>query len=199
MALSAFAAGLCRRPPRCSRLGEPIALRSRGAGCSIAEPNGACHRWPSSNVSSRRPSCTNQQGFHLTNVSAAPRAPAAETPNSAACIRRSFAQNGQDRKLAFVSARRQANDHVRSAHGPASPFIVSGNGHSALLITAFVLIFRQVTAQVTENVYDSQRAGPDDPAGRRLIGTLRYSQVAFGHRACLWSGPAHHAEWTFIC
>ena len=94
-----------------------------------------------------------------------------------------FAQNGQDRKLAFVNAsvdrRTTSPDRVAA---PASSYVVqAGNIIPASLITGIRSdLPGQITAQVTENVYDS----PTGrflliPQGTRLI-SVYDSQVAFG-------------------
>ena len=99
-----------------------------------------------------------------------------------------FAQNGQDRKLAFVNAsvdrRTTSPDRVVS---PASSYVVqAGNVIPASLITGIRSdLPGQITAQVTENVYDS----PSGrflliPQGARLIGVYD-SQVAFGQSRVL--------------
>jgi type IV secretory pathway VirB10-like protein len=99
-----------------------------------------------------------------------------------------FAQNGQDRKLAFVNAsvdrRTTSPDRIVV---PASSYVVqAGNVISASLITGIRSdLPGQVTAQVTENVFDS----PSGrflliPPGSRLIGTYD-SQVAFGQSRVL--------------
>jgi len=98
------------------------------------------------------------------------------------------AQNGQDRKLAFVNAvadrRTTSADHVSA---PASRHVVqAGAVIPASLITGIRSdLPGQVTAQVTENVYDS----PTGhwllvPQGSRLIG-IYDSQVAFGQSRVL--------------
>jgi type IV secretory pathway VirB10-like protein len=99
-----------------------------------------------------------------------------------------FAQNGQDRKLAFVNAPvdRRTTSPDRLAK-PASPYVVqAGTVIPAALITGIRSdLPGQVTAQVTEAVYDT-------PTGRarliqqgaRLIGTYD-SQVAFGQSRVL--------------
>jgi type IV secretory pathway VirB10-like protein len=99
-----------------------------------------------------------------------------------------FAQNGQDRKLAFVNAsvdRRTTSPDRVSA--PASSYVVqAGNIIPASLITGIRSdLPGQITAQVTENVYDS----PTGrflliPQGTRLIG-IYDSQVAFGQSRVL--------------
>jgi len=99
-----------------------------------------------------------------------------------------FAQNGQDRKLAFVSAsvdrRTTSPDRIVP---PASSYVVqAGNVIPASLITGIRSdLPGQITAQVTENVYDS----PSGrfllvPQGTRLIGVYD-SQVSFGQSRVL--------------
>ncbi|MFB9264010.1 TrbI/VirB10 family protein [Bradyrhizobium erythrophlei] len=99
-----------------------------------------------------------------------------------------LAQNGQDRKLAFVNAsvdrRTVSPDRVGR---PASPYIVQAG---TLIPGALITGIRsdlpgQITAQVTENVFDS----PTGrllliPQGARLIGVYD-SQVAFGQSRVL--------------
>jgi type IV secretion system protein TrbI len=99
-----------------------------------------------------------------------------------------FAQNGQDRKLAFVNAsvdrRTTSPDRIEA---PASSYVVqAGNVIPASLITGIRSdLPGQITAQVTENVYDS----PTGrfllvPQGTRLIG-IYDSQVSFGQSRVL--------------
>jgi type IV secretory pathway VirB10-like protein len=99
-----------------------------------------------------------------------------------------FTQNGQDRKLAFVNAsadtRTTSPDRVAA---PASSYVVqAGNIIPAALITGIRSdLPGQITAQVTENVFDS----PTGrfllvPQGARLIGVYD-SQVAFGQSRVL--------------
>jgi len=100
----------------------------------------------------------------------------------------SFAQNGQDKKLSFLNAsvdRRTTSPDRISA--PASSFVVqAGNVIPASLLTGIRSdLPGQITAQVTENVYDS----PTGrflliPQGARLIG-IYDSQVAFGQSRVL--------------
>jgi type IV secretion system protein TrbI len=99
-----------------------------------------------------------------------------------------LAQNGQDRKLAFVNAsvdrRTTSPDRIAA---PASSYVVqAGNVIAASLITGIRSdLPGQITAQVTENVYDS----PTGrfllvPQGTRLIGVYD-SQVSFGQSRVL--------------
>jgi type IV secretion system protein TrbI len=99
-----------------------------------------------------------------------------------------LAQNGQDRKLAFVNAsvdRRTTSPDKIAA--PASSYVVqAGNVIPASLITGIRSdLPGQITAQVTENIYDS----PTGrfllvPQGTRLIGVYD-SQVSFGQSRVL--------------
>ena len=82
-----------------------------------------------------------------------------ETPtNAASSSDETFAQNGQDRKLLFVNApvdrRTVAPDRLSR---PASPFVIqAGTIIPAALITGVRSdLPGQITAQVTDNVYDS--------------------------------------------
>jgi type IV secretion system protein VirB10 len=99
-----------------------------------------------------------------------------------------FTQNGQDRKLAFVNAsvdrRTTSPDRVVA---PASSYVVqAGNVIPGSLITGIRSdLPGQISAQVTENVYDS----PTGhflliPQGTRLIGSYD-SQVSFGQSRVL--------------
>lgn len=128
--------------------------------------------------------------FASTNVlaSSTQASSAVASTNAAPSSDESFAQNGQDRKLAFVNAsvdrRTTAPDRLAR---PASPFIVqAGTVISAALITGIRSdLPGQITAQVTENVYDSPTGRARlIPQGARLIGVYD-SQVAFGQSRVL--------------
>ncbi|MGW1420777.1 TrbI/VirB10 family protein [Bradyrhizobium manausense] len=99
-----------------------------------------------------------------------------------------YAQNGQDRKLAFVNAsvdrRTVSPDRVTK---PASPYVVqAGTVIPGALITGIRSdLPGQITAQVTENIFDT----PTGrfllvPQGARLIG-IYDSQVTFGQSRVL--------------
>lgn len=97
-------------------------------------------------------------------------------------------QNMQDRKLAFVSAevdrRSVSPDRVQDK---TSPYVLqAGSVIPAALITGINSdLPGQITAQVTEHVYDSPTgAHLLIPQGARLIGQYD-SQVAFGQRRVL--------------
>ncbi|AMD60412.1 conjugal transfer protein TraI [Agrobacterium tumefaciens] len=98
------------------------------------------------------------------------------------------AQNMQDRKLAFVNAesdkRTVSADRVQEK---ASPYIVqAGTVIAAALMTGIKSdLPGQITAQVTEHVYDSPTGSHLlIPQGSRLIGQYD-SQVAFGQSRVL--------------
>ncbi len=97
-------------------------------------------------------------------------------------------QNGQDRKLAFMNApvdRRTAS--LDRLSRPASPYVLqAGTVIPAALITGLRSdLPGQITAQVTENVYDTPTgAALLIPQGARLIGVYD-SQVSFGQSRLL--------------
>jgi type IV secretory pathway VirB10-like protein len=127
--------------------------------------------------------------FTSTNVRpSAVTTPAETAPNTVSSSDEASAQNGQDRKLAFVNAsidrRTTSPDRVTK---PASPYVVqAGSVISAALITGLRSdLPGQITAQVVENTFDS----PSGrflliPQGARLVG-IYDSQVAFGQSRVL--------------
>jgi type IV secretion system protein TrbI len=121
--------------------------------------------------------------FASTNVrSSGTTTPVETTVNAVSSSDEAYAQNGQDRKLAFVNAsidrRTTSPDRVTK---PASPYIVQ-----AALITGIRSdLPGQIAAQVTESIFDT----PTGrllliPQGARLIGSYD-SQVAFGQSRVL--------------
>jgi type IV secretion system protein TrbI len=120
---------------------------------------------------------------------APPHAASQETATKAApSSDETFTQNGQDSKLLFVNApvdrRTTAPDRLSR---PASPFVVqAGTIIPAALITGIRSdLPGQITAQVTENIYDSPTGRARlIPQGARLIG-IYDSQVAFGQSRVL--------------
>jgi type IV secretion system protein VirB10 len=116
-------------------------------------------------------------------------APSKETAsNTPSSSDETFAQNGQDRKLLFVNAppdrRTTTPDRVSR---PASPFVVqAGTIIPAALITGIRSdLPGQITAQVTEPVFDSPTGRVKlVPQGAKLIG-IYDSQVAFGQSRVL--------------
>lgn len=109
-------------------------------------------------------------------------------PDSLPPVDAGAAQNMQDRKLAFVNAeadrRTVSPDRVEEK---ASPYVLqAGSVIAAALITGIKSdLPGPITAQVTENVYDSPTgAHLLIPQGARLIGQYD-SQVAFGQSRVL--------------
>jgi type IV secretion system protein VirB10 len=105
--------------------------------------------------------------------------PGQSAPAQSSAADETLAQNGQDRKLAFVNAsvdRRTTGPDKIAA--PTSSYVVqAGNVIPASLITGIRSgLPGQITAQVTENVYDS-------PTGRFLL--VYDSQVSFGQSRVL--------------
>jgi type IV secretion system protein TrbI len=124
-----------------------------------------------------------------TAAASQPRAASQESSaNTALSSDETFAQNGQDRKLLFVNApvdrRTTAPDRIAR---PASPFVMqAGTIIPAALITGIRSdLPGQITAQVTENVYDTPTGRARlIPQGARLIGVYD-SEVAFGQSRVL--------------
>lgn len=127
--------------------------------------------------------------FASTNVRpSGTTAPAETTPNAVSSSDEAYAQNGQDRKLSFVNAsidrRTTSPDRVTK---PASPHIVqAGSVIPAALITGIRSdLPGQITAQVTENIFDSPTGRSLlIPQGARLVG-IYDSQVAYGQSRAL--------------
>jgi type IV secretion system protein TrbI len=117
-----------------------------------------------------------------------PQSPKETSINAASSSDETLTQNGQDRKLLFVNApvdrRTTAPDRISR---PASPFVVqAGSIIPAALITGVRSdLPGQITAQVTETVYDTPSGRIRlIPQGARLIG-IYDSQVAFGQSRIL--------------
>ncbi|MCP3380203.1 TrbI/VirB10 family protein [Bradyrhizobium sp. CCGUVB4N] len=128
--------------------------------------------------------------FASTNVRPlAATTPSSETSSNATTSSDDvFAQNGQDRKLAFVNGAvdRRTTSPDRLVR-PVSPFVVqAGTVIPAALITGIRSdLPGQITAQVTEAVYDTPTGRARlIPQGARLIG-IYDSQVAFGQSRIL--------------
>jgi len=124
----------------------------------------------------------------VTRPSPGQAAPAETSPTGATSTDDAFAQNGQDRKLTFVNAPvdRRTTSPDRLAK-PASPFVIqAGTIIPAALITGIRSdLPGQITAQVTENIFDTPTGRARlVPQGARLIG-LYDSQVSFGQSRVL--------------
>lgn len=115
-------------------------------------------------------------------------APQEKSGDAAASSDETFTQNGQHRKLLFVNApinrRTTAPDRLSR---PASPFVVQAG---TIILAALITGIRsdlpgQITAQVTEAVFDSPTGRVKlVPQGARLIGTYD-SQISFGQSRVL--------------
>ncbi|WP_314957250.1 TrbI/VirB10 family protein [Bradyrhizobium cosmicum] len=172
-------------PPLPGDLGRPIVAAQ---GASTPSPLGIDAEQQRAGQESE--AARTSKVFASTNVRAqAPVTSPSEAPSNAApSSDEAFGQNGQDRKLAFVSASvdRRTTSPDRLAR-PVSPFVVqAGTIIPAALITGIRSdLPGQITAQVTETVYDSPTGRARlIPQGARLIGTYD-SQVAFGQSRVL--------------
>jgi len=123
-----------------------------------------------------------------TATVARPQSSKETSTNATSSSDETFTQNGQDHKLLFVNApvdrRTTAPDRISR---PASPFVVqAGTIIPAALITGVRSdLPGQITAQVTENIFDSPTGRAKlIPQGARLIG-IYDSQVAFGQSRVL--------------
>ena len=169
-------------PPLPGDLGRPIVAAQAQSGPLAIDPE-------QQRMSQESEAARTSKVFASTNV----RPPAADSPaettsNAASPSDEAFAQNGQDRKLAFVSAPidRRTTSPDRMAK-PASRFVVqAGSVISAALITGIRSdLPGQIIAQVTENVYDTPTGRLlVVPQGARLIG-IYDSQVTRGQSRVL--------------
>ncbi len=137
--------------------------------------------------------------FSTTNVrqaagagSGTPQAVGAAAGNASAASAfandETFAQSGQDRKLAFVNAAgdSKAVSHHRLQPAASSSIIQAGTIIPGALLTGIRSdLPGEITAQVTEHVFDSPSGQALlIPQGSRLIGSYD-SQVAFGQSRVL--------------
>ena len=169
-------------PPLPGDLGRPIVAAQSQSGPLAVDPE-------QQRMSQESEAARTSKVFASTNV----RPPMAATPvettaSASAVIRWAFAQNGQDRKLAFVNASvdRRTTSPNRVTK-PASRYVVqAGSTIPAALITGIRSdLPGQITAQVTENIFDTPTGRAKlVPQGARLIG-IYDSQVAFGQSRVL--------------
>ena len=170
-------------PPLPGDLGRPIVSAQNQSGPLAADAE-------LQRVNQESEAARTSKVFAATNVrpSAATTASNETSANAASSSDEAFVQNGQDRKLVFVNASvdRRTTSPDRLAK-PASPFVVqAGTVIPAALITGIRSdLPGQITAQVTENVYDTPTGRARlIPQGARLIG-IYDSQVAFGQSRVL--------------
>ncbi len=178
-------------PPLPGDLGRPI-LAAQGQGVPAAGLDAGEQRMVQENEAARV-----SRVFASTNVRQAPSSNSASIANSTSngtgpdtkpLIDPDSLQNMQDRKLAFVNApadkRSVSSDRLET---PPSRYVVQAG---AVIPAALITGIRsdlpgEITAQVTENVYDS----PTGkyllvPQGARLIGQYD-SQISFGQSRVL--------------
>jgi type IV secretory pathway VirB10-like protein len=178
-------------PPNIPKLGPPLPG-------GLQHPTGTAEGQPAPLTLDAEQQRANQETeaartsklFASTTASVAPpHAASQETATKTALSSdETFTQNGQDSKLLFVNVpvdrRTTAPDRLS---GPASPFVIqAGTIIPAALITGIRSdLPGQITAQVTETVYDSPTGRAKlVPQGARLIGVYD-SQVAFGQSRVL--------------
>jgi type IV secretory pathway VirB10-like protein len=146
-------------PPLPGDLGRPIVAAQTQSGPLAVDPE-------QQRMSQESEAARTSKVFASTSVRPAVAGTPADTTTSAApSSDEAFAQNGQDRKLSFVNAavdrRTTSLDRVTK---PASRYILQA---SSVIPAALITGIRsdlsgQVTAQVTENVFDT-------PTGRLLL------------------------------
>lgn len=169
-------------PPLPGDLGRPIVSAQNQSGPLAVDAE-------QQRVNQESEAARTSKVFAATNVRPLAASTSNETPaNGAASSDEAFSQNGQDRKLAFVNAQvdRRTTSPDRLTK-PASPFVVqAGTIIPGALITGIRSdLPGQITAQVTENVYDTPTGRARlIPQGARLIGSYD-SQVAFGQSRVL--------------
>jgi type IV secretion system protein VirB10 len=170
-------------------LGKPILdAQAQGKPVTVPGQGQAEQRLVQETEAARVSRLFTQTGQPAGNAASAASRTAATAPDTTPPVDASAAQNMQDRKLAFVNGTvdRRTVSPDRLAD-PASPYIVqAGTVIPAALITGLRSdLPGQITAQVTEPVYDS----PSGrylliPQGARLIGQYD-SSVAFGQSRVL--------------
>jgi type IV secretory pathway VirB10-like protein len=180
-------------PPLPGDLGKPIlnAGAAPGTTAPAAGPDAEAQRLAQEREAarvSRLFAQTDQQPQSVGQLLPNAAAGAATTPSTTPPVDSGSAQNMQDRKTAFLNA--SADKRTVSAdrlEGKASPYVVqAGTVIPAALITGIRSdLPGQITAQVTEAVYDS----PTGqylliPQGAKLIGQYD-SSVAFGQSRVL--------------
>ncbi|MET4022099.1 TrbI/VirB10 family protein [Bradyrhizobium sp. S3.2.12] len=172
-------------PPLPGDLGRPIVAAQGSSSSSALGVDAQQQR-----VNQESEAARISKVFASANVrpSAAMTSPGEAPSTASGSSDEAFVQNAQERKLAFVNApvdkRTTSSDRLAN---PASPFVdQAGTVIPAALITGIRSdLPGQITAQVTEAVYDSPTGRARlIPQGARLIGTYD-SQVAFGQSRVL--------------
>ncbi|MEH2626371.1 type IV secretory pathway VirB10-like protein [Bradyrhizobium sp. AZCC 1719] len=169
-------------PPLPGDLGRPIVAAQTQSGSLAVDPE-------QQRMSQEGEAARTSKVFVSINVRPSAAATSSETtPNAASSSDEAFAQNGQDRKLAFVNSsidrRTTSPDRVTK---PASSYVLqAGSVIPAALITGIRSDQPgQITAQVTENLYDTPTGRSLlVPQGSRLIGVYD-SHVTHGQSRVL--------------
>lgn len=173
-------------PPLPGDLGRPIVAAQTHSGPSApdAEQQRRAQETEAARVSRLFAPGNRQQ----QSASAGPTASQASISGTVPSADEASIQNAQDRKLAFVNApvdrRTTSPDRLARA---ASPYVLqAGTVIPAALVTGLRSdLPGQITAQVTENVYDTPTGGSLlIPQGAKLIGVYD-SQVSFGQSRLL--------------
>jgi len=167
-------------PPSPNDLGRPIGTAEAPIGLDAEQQR----------VNQETEAARTSKVFASTTAPSAPAHAASQetTTKAASSSDETFAQNGQDSKLLFVNAPvdRRTTAPDRLSH-PPSPFVIqAGTIIPAALITGIRSdLPGRITAQVTENIFDSPTGRAKlVPQGARLIG-IYDSQVAFGQSRVL--------------
>lgn len=173
-------------PPLPGDLGRPIVAAQGQPGPSTPDPE---QQRRAQETEAARVSRLFAPGNRQTQTGGAASSPSAGSMTGAMpTADEASIQNGQDRKLAFMNAPvdRRTTSPDRLAR-PASPYVLqAGTVIPAALITSLRSdLPGQITAQVTENVYDTPTGGAlIIPQGARLIGVYD-SQISFGQSRLL--------------
>ena len=169
-------------PPLPSDLGRPIVAAQAQSGPLAVDAE-------QQRMNQESEAARTSKVFASTNVRpSAVTTPAETISNAVSSSDEAYAQNGQDRKLAFVNGsidrRTTSSDRVTK---PASQHVVqAGSVIPAALITGLRSdLPGQITAQVTESIFDSPTGRSLlIPQGARLIG-IYDNQVAYGQSRAL--------------
>jgi type IV secretion system protein TrbI len=169
-------------PPLPGDLGRPIVAAQAQSGALAADAE-------QQRMNQESEAARISKVFSSTNARpSAATAPAETTSNTVSSSDEAYAQNGQDRKLAFVNGsidrRTTSPDRITK---PGSPYVVqAGSVIPAALITGIRSdLPGQIIAQVTENVHDTPTGRTRlIPQGARLIGSYD-SQIAIGQSRVL--------------
>jgi type IV secretory pathway VirB10-like protein len=173
-------------PPLPGDLGRPMASAPTQSGAPAVDPDQ--QRRAQETEAARVSRLFASTNARQQSVAAAQFASSGAPSAAAASTDEAAAQSGQDRKLAFINAPvdRRTTSPDRLAR-PASPYVLQAG---AVIPAALITGLRsdlpgQITAHVTENVYDTPTGHSLlIPQGARLVGVYD-SQVSFGQSRLL--------------